>query len=281
MKDPNCMTIIMSILLCFLSLFSLPILGLGLGLAPAPSPTITPQNLTKSLHIAVNAAMNEALIALHHIKLQQPKSTAAGERAALISDCSEFYELSVSHLNQTLDPSLSSTSFDVHIWLSAALTNLDNCITSMSELNATRPGFLHDTASELISSSLAINAELMKGAPAAPRRRRGGDHDLQYRWFPDEGFMDSLRFKNRVNVVVAQDGSGDYRTIKEGLDASRRSGGKVVIHIKKGIYNEILEISRDMKNLVLIGDGIGKTIITGDRSAKSGFSTRESGTVSK
>lgn len=270
MKDPNCMTI-MSILFCFLSFFSLPILGLGL--APAPSPTITPQNLTKSLHIAVNAAMNEATIALDHLKLQQPKSTTAGERAAL-SDCSEFYKLSIVHLNQTLDPTLNSSSFDVQIWLSAALTNLDNCITSMSERNVTRLVFLHDNASELISSSLAINAELMKGTPAPARR--GGDG-----WFPDEGFMDSLRFEKRVNIVVAQDRSGDYRTIKEALDASRRSGGKVVIHIKQGIYSEILEISRDMKNLVLIGDGIGKTIITGDRSAKSHFSTRESATVSK
>ncbi|KAL6993276.1 pectinesterase, partial [Sarracenia purpurea var. burkii] len=41
----------------------------------------------------------------------------------------------------------------------------------------------------------------------------------------------------RANVVVAQDGSGNYRTIKEALDVSRRSGAaRFVIHVKRGIY---------------------------------------------
>ncbi|KAL7001680.1 pectinesterase [Sarracenia purpurea var. burkii] len=41
----------------------------------------------------------------------------------------------------------------------------------------------------------------------------------------------------RANVVVAQDGSGNYRTVKEALDVSRRSGAsRFVIHVKRGIY---------------------------------------------
>ncbi|XP_057803663.1 pectinesterase-like [Salvia miltiorrhiza] len=214
--------------------------------------------------------MNEATDALDHIKQQQPKSSNARERAAL-SDCSQFYDLSITHLNQSLDPDLDSTPFDVQIWLSAALTNLDNCKTTMSEQNVTHPLFLNNKASQLISSGLAINAQLIKDSR----------EDL-LSWFPDEDVLSLPDLaRDDTIIVVAQDGSGEFRSIKEALDAyhTRKGNGRFVIHVKQGTYRENVEINREMSNVMLAGDGIGKSIITGDRSARSGFSTRESATV--
>ncbi|KAH6761212.1 hypothetical protein C2S51_018161 [Perilla frutescens var. frutescens] len=217
--------------------------------------------------------MNQAVDALNRIKLQLPDFPGLHEKAGALSDCSEFYNLTIMHLNQTLQPNLNSTSFDVQIWLSAALTNLDNCKTTITEQNVTNPIFLHNNASVLIRNSLAINDELMKETT--------GRHDGFHRWFLDEELLNLSELKKDNAIVVAQDGSGNFRTIKEGLDAShnRRSKGRVVIHVKLGTYREYLEISREMKNVMLVGDGIGKTIITGDRCARSGFTTRESATV--
>lgn len=69
----------------------------------------------------------------------------------------------------------------------------------------------------------------------------------------------------RAPVVVAQDGSGNFPTIKAALDASlRRKGvGRFVIHIKAGVYREVVVVDERMKNIRFTGDGIGRTIITG------------------
>ncbi|KAL1565975.1 pectinesterase [Salvia divinorum] len=86
----------------------------------------------------------------------------------------------------------------------------------------------------------------------------------------------------RADVVVAQDGSGDYTTVGAAVAAAagRRSGsGRYVIYVKAGTYAEYVTIGKDLVNVMLLGDGIGRTIITGSRSNGTGSSTFESATV--
>jgi pectin methylesterase-like acyl-CoA thioesterase len=66
-----------------------------------------------------------------------------------------------------------------------------------------------------------------------------------------------------VELTVAQDGSGDYRTIQEAVQACRDLGEKrVKIHIRKGIYREKLIIPSWKTNLSLIGEDRDSVIIT-------------------
>ncbi|KAJ6339333.1 hypothetical protein OIU77_007321 [Salix suchowensis] len=87
------------------------------------------------------------------------------------------------------------------------------------------------------------------------------------------------------DLVVAQDGSGDYSTIKDALDqaAAKSSGnGRFVIYIKSGVYKEYLEIGQKLENIMLVGDGMTKTIITGNRRNGTGaVDTFHSATVGK
>ncbi|KDP33979.1 hypothetical protein JCGZ_07550 [Jatropha curcas] len=84
----------------------------------------------------------------------------------------------------------------------------------------------------------------------------------------------------RPNVTVARDGSGDYRRIVDAIRrAPKRSKTKFVIKIKAGVYNEIVEISREKTNIMLIGDGMTKTIIRGHKNFVDGFSTFDSATL--
>eukprot|EP00250_Pteridium_aquilinum_P006245 c16204_g1_i1 orf=495-2729(+) len=82
------------------------------------------------------------------------------------------------------------------------------------------------------------------------------------------------------DAVVAQDGSGNYKTIKEAIDnvPSKRST-RYTIYIKKGTYSEYVLIPKAMKLLTLIGDGMGQTIITGDKSNKQDITTYQTATV--
>ncbi|KFK27309.1 hypothetical protein AALP_AA8G365700 [Arabis alpina] len=85
----------------------------------------------------------------------------------------------------------------------------------------------------------------------------------------------------RLDVVVAQDGSGDYKTIQEAVDgAGERPKGsrRYVLRVKEGVYEEYVKVGIKSNNIMIVGDGISKTIITGNKSNGTGFSTFQSAT---
>lgn len=74
-----------------------------------------------------------------------------------------------------------------------------------------------------------------------------------------------------TELTVATDGSGNYKTIQEAVNATRDLGQKrVIIHIKKGIYREKLIIPSWKTNISLVGEGAESTVITNnDYSGKA------------
>lgn len=67
------------------------------------------------------------------------------------------------------------------------------------------------------------------------------------------------------NIVVAKDGSGNYKTIQEAVNSVRDLGSKrVTIQIKNGVYREKLVIPSWKTNISLIGESRDGTIITYD-----------------
>ena len=85
--------------------------------------------------------------------------------------------------------------------------------------------------------------------------------------------------------MVAQDGSGNYRTINEAVAALGRLGGnrpeRAVVYVKSGVYKEKVEIGRDLKNVMFVGDGIDKTVVTGSQNVQDGATTFNSATFGK
>ncbi|GJP62847.1 hypothetical protein CLOP_g19864 [Closterium sp. NIES-67] len=71
-------------------------------------------------------------------------------------------------------------------------------------------------------------------------------------------------------------GSSGYSTIQSAVDAAP-GGSRFVIYIPAGTYDE--QVLIETTDIVLIGAGADKTIITGDASAGSGSGTFESATV--
>lgn len=74
-----------------------------------------------------------------------------------------------------------------------------------------------------------------------------------------------------TELMVAADGSGNYKTVQEAVNAVRDLSQKqVVIHIKKGIYHEKLVIPSWKTHISLIGEDPASTIITNnDYSGKA------------
>lgn len=70
---------------------------------------------------------------------------------------------------------------------------------------------------------------------------------------------------NRFELVVSQDGSGDFTTIQEAINQVRDHAEKpVVIHIKAGTYKEKIVIPSFKRNVTLKGEGAAQTIIEFD-----------------
>lgn len=82
-------------------------------------------------------------------------------------------------------------------------------------------------------------------------------------------------------IVVAQDGSGDYRTIQEAITSRPdHSQVRIVIFVKKGTYHEKVVIPTWKTNIALVGESKEETVITNDDySGKGSHNTFTSYTV--
>jgi pectinesterase len=76
--------------------------------------------------------------------------------------------------------------------------------------------------------------------------------------------------QSNYNFIVAQDGSGDFRTIQEAFDAVPDLRSKpTFIFVKNGTYKEKLYLFPTKVHVTLIGESVEKTIITfGDYAQK-------------
>lgn len=74
----------------------------------------------------------------------------------------------------------------------------------------------------------------------------------------------SCSSKMEKQIVVATDGSGDYKSIQEAVNAVSSSAKTTLIFIKSGTYKEKLTIPADKENIHFLGEDVNKTIITWD-----------------
>ena len=69
-------------------------------------------------------------------------------------------------------------------------------------------------------------------------------------------------------IVVARDGSGDYRTLTEAMEGIRAfMDYKVTVLVKKGVYKEKVILPSWLENVDFIGENVENTIITYDDHA--------------
>ncbi|KAG5053840.1 hypothetical protein GLYMA_03G029100v4 [Glycine max] len=191
------------------------------------------------------------------------------------ADCVELYEQTIRKLNETLnpDPNTKYSQVDAQTWLSTALTNLETCKAGFYELGVqdyVLP-LMSNNVTKLLSNTLSLN----KVEYEEPSYKEGFP-----KWVKpdDRKLLQSSSPASRANVVVAKDGSGKYTTVSAAVNsAPKNSRGRYVIYVKGGIYNEQVEVKS--KNIMLVGDGIGKTIITGSKSVGGGTTTFRSATV--
>ena len=83
-------------------------------------------------------------------------------------------------------------------------------------------------------------------------------------------------------VTVRQDGGGNFTAIGDAVAAAPNNtaagGGYYLIYVVAGVYEEYISIAKNKQYVMVVGDGINRTIITGNRSVVDGWTTFNSAT---
>lgn len=179
---------------------------------------------------------------------------------------------------------------DARAWMSAALLYQYDCWSALKYANDTHlvnetMSFL-DSLIGLSSNALSMMASFDEfgndtSTWAPPKTERDGF------WSSgpagsELGSRGGFPSKLTADATVCKDGgNGCYKTVQEAVNAAPDNGVKrFVIHIKAGVYEETVRVPLEKKNVVFLGDGMGKTIITGSLNVgQPGVSTYNTATV--
>ncbi|KAF7818186.1 putative pectinesterase/pectinesterase inhibitor 20 [Senna tora] len=254
------------------------------------------------------------LLQLANFYLRDKSRFSQGTIRAL-EDCIFLSELNVEYLSnsnkfvmKTIQTVSTSEVDDAQSFLSAILTNhqtcLDGLMTTASDLSI-KNGLLGALSEDTKLHTLSL-ALFTKGWVHEKKNKTMWDSVGWHSGFRNgrlplkmssrvRSIYESLRGRGRglqsnANdsvvvsdmVVVSEDGSGNFTTINDAIAAapnnSAPSDGYFLIYITRGVYQEYVSIPKTKNNLMLLGDGINQTIITGNHSVVDGWTTFNSPT---
>ncbi|KAF5196791.1 Pectinesterase [Thalictrum thalictroides] len=253
-----------------------------------------------SLNLTLTAVQHNFFTIQKIVKTYKPALTKR-EKTAL-HDCLEMIDETLDELHETKDEleeypnkkkSLSQYAEDLKILLSAAMTNQDSCIDGFSHEEADKKvrkillaGQVH--VYHMVSNALAMICNLTNTDMFNQHGRNLGEAHQNYK-LDSSGFPTWLSAGDRKllqspsvtpNVVVAADGSGNYRTVTAAVAAAPEgSSSRYIIRIKAGVYRENVDVTKKKTNIMFVGDGRRNTIITGSRNVVDGSTTFNSATV--
>jgi pectinesterase len=231
--------------------------------------------LTKST-THMQKAMNTANVIKRRIN--SPREEIA------LNDCEQLMDLS---MDRVWDSVLAMTESnidseqDAHTWLSSVLTNHATCLDGLEGISL---NLMESDIQEMISrarTSLAVFLSVFpqKGHDEFVDEKLNGEFPS---WVTSKSrrLLESYVGDIKANVIVATDGSGNFKTVAEGVASAPDNGKTIyVIYVKKGTYKENIEIGKKKTNVMLVGDGMDATIITGNLNFIDGTTTFKSATV--
>ncbi|XP_010418644.1 PREDICTED: putative pectinesterase/pectinesterase inhibitor 24 [Camelina sativa] len=214
-------------------------------------------------------------------------SSSNDEKSNITMDaCAELLDLTIDNLNNTLtsssngDVTVPELVDDLRTWLSSAETYQETCVETLSpDMKPFGESHLKNST-EMTSNALAIITWLGKIADSFTLRRRLlTTADVEVGFHVGRRLLQSTDLKKVAHIVVAKDGSGKYRTISRALkDVPEKSEKRTIIYVKKGVYFENVRVEKKMWNVVVVGDGESKSIVSGRLNVIDGTPTFKTAT---
>ncbi|GAB2228975.1 hypothetical protein Droror1_Dr00023109 [Drosera rotundifolia] len=247
---------------------------------------------------------------------QYPESTirALEDCQVLVSLNQDFFSTTSTSIGATNSTLPASTASLVQTLLSAVMTNVQTCSdgldqaigSSSSPVSDLRPYISNGTLVSSVSLALVTQGWGSHGANARqlkeeeplishwPRKTlsyaKNSHLNNDYRPLGLQGTrrgrkmlqVDGLNVNASNVIVVNPNGSGNFTTINDAIAAApnntKAGSGYFVIRVVAGVYKEYVSIPKNKQYLMMAGDGINKTIITGNHSVVDGWTTFNSAT---
>uniref|UniRef100_J3M6B0 Pectinesterase n=1 Tax=Oryza brachyantha TaxID=4533 RepID=J3M6B0_ORYBR len=258
------------------------------------------------------AALVDRYLARH--RGLSPGAVGALRDCQLMSELNIDFLASAGDALRSTDTLLDPQADDVHTLLSAILTNQQTCLDGLQAASSAwseRDGGLAEpiaNGTKLYSLSLSLFTRAWvptakgskhggggnkkphhghghgKKPPAAATANRRGLFDVTDDEMARRMAIEGPERTVAVNgvVTVDQGGAGNYTTIGDAVAAAPNnldgSTGHYVIYVLAGVYDENVVVPKHKKYIMMVGDGISHTVITGNRSVVDGWTTFNSAT---
>ncbi|MCD7452626.1 hypothetical protein HAX54_017605 [Datura stramonium] len=234
--------------------------------------------------------------------LPELKNISDPRAVKALESCHDLLSLALDSLNESLSipkKSLSEAFSDLKTRLSAAGTYQQTCIDGFGNITyafASIASHNLKNSGEYTSNSLSIIDNIDEsiqnsmdsinslGGIGRKRRRLLMDLDGDFpSWMSskDRKLLQSSKGekKLKVDVVVAKDGTGHFTSIVEALDVvPEKSEKRFVIYVKKGVYVENVRVEKNKWNVMMVGDGMDATIVSGSLNFIDGTPTFQTAT---
>ncbi|CAN8269347.1 unnamed protein product [Cochlearia groenlandica] len=245
--------------------------------------------------------------------IKNKKGLTQREKTAL-HDCLETIDETLDELNEAVEDlhlypnkkSLKEHAGDLKTLISSAITNQETCLDGFSHDKADKKvrevllkGQIH--VEHMCSNALAMIKNMtdndiakfeLKSKTTTNHRKLMAEEEEKATVageLDSEGWPTWLSAGDRrllqgstvkADATVAADGSGTFTTVAAAVAAAPENSNKrYVIHIKAGVYRENVDVAKKKKNIMFMGDGRTRTIITGSRNVVDGSTTFNSATV--
>lgn len=216
-----------------------------------------------------------------------------------LSNCKELLHFAMSSLKLSTDMVQNNNIQQVHNqdadfknWLSAVISYKQSCIDGFDDKIDGEKKIkeqLQTQSIDHVTKVTGMTLDIVTGLShileqfglkvnlkAASRRLLAEDGYPNWVSAADRKLLDVTgkeRWRSNLtpNVVVAKDGSGQFKTVLDAINSYPKGHqGRYVIYVKAGLYDEYIIVPEEAENLFIYGDGPGKTIITGHRNHADG-----------
>ncbi|MBA0802288.1 hypothetical protein Gohar_012599 [Gossypium harknessii] len=208
-----------------------------------------------------------------------------------LNDCKDMMDYAVDSLQASYSDvggcelrNINDHKNDLRTWLSAVISYQQSCLDGFEHDNnmkeTMQKGIID--AHELTGNALTIATKLsdilskfgIQLNNTSSHRLHSVEKNVYPSWLSAKDRHLLARIDNsnlKPNIVVAKDGSGQFKTIGAALAAApKKSNIRHVIYIKAEIYDEYITVDKQYTNIMMYGDGLRKTIVTGRKGVKNG-----------
>ncbi|KAJ0236477.1 pectinesterase/pectinesterase inhibitor 64 [Hirschfeldia incana] len=238
------------------------------------------------IHSAISLSYESLKSGQTQIKSILDSSAGDKNRTNIATICLQILSYS-QHRTESSDVAVTCGEIkDARAWMSAALAYQYDCWSGLKTVNDTQQvvdtiTFLDDLV-KLTGNALSMMVSFDNfGDDVASWIRSATERDgFWEKTGPVSGSVLGFPTDLKEDVTVCKECG--YKTVQGAVDAAPERNGDVrfVIRIREGVYEETVRVPFEKRNVVFVGDGMGKTVITGSLNVgQLGMTTYNSATV--